>query len=70
MSGINYFHSVSNMKYVILIFFGIFAVISAFMPKYENNQVVKDNLTTDKKHSVIKKRLTLIKGIIRYVLGN
>lgn len=58
------------MKYVILIFFGIFAAISAFMPKYENNQVVKDNLTTDKKHSVIKKRLTLIKGIIRYVLGN
>ena len=70
MSGINYFHSVSNMKYVILIFFGIFAVISAFMPKYENNQVVIGNLTTDKKHSVIKKLLTLIKGIIRYVLGN
>ena len=70
MSGINYFHSVSNMKNVILIFFGIFAVISAFMPKYENNQVVIGNLTTDKKHSVIKKRLTLIKGIIRYVLGN
>ena len=46
------------MKYVILIFFGIFAVISAFMPKYENSQVVKDNLATDKKHSVIKKRLT------------
>lgn len=50
------------MKYVILIFFGIFAVISAFMPKYENNQVVKDNLTTDNKHSVIKKRLTTEKG--------
>ena len=58
MSGINYFHSVSNMEYVILIFFGIFAVISAFMPKYENNQVVKDNLTTDKNNSVIKKHLT------------
>lgn len=46
------------MEYVILIFFGIFAVISAFMPKSENNQVVKDNLTTDENNSVIKKHLT------------
>ena len=62
MSGINYFHSVNKktngMEYVILIIVGIFAVISAFMPKHENNQVVKDNLTTDEKHSVIKKHLT------------
>ena len=46
------------MEYVILIIVGIFAVISAFMPKHKNNQVVKDNLTTDEKHSVIKKHLT------------
>ena len=45
------------MKYV-LIFFGIFAVISAFMPKCKNKQAAKDNLTTDEKHSVIKKHLT------------
>ena len=50
------------MEYVILIIIGIFAVISAFMPKYEKNQVVKDNLTTDKNNSVIKKHLTTEKG--------
>lgn len=46
------------MEYVILIIVGIFAVISAFIPKCKNKQAAKDNLTTDKNNSVIKKHLT------------
>ncbi len=39
------------MEYVLLIIVGIFAAVSAFMPKCKNKQAVKDNLISVKRNN-------------------
>ena len=53
------------MEYVILIIVGIFAAVSAFMPKWiikDGHKTAKDNLANENNPQVVTKTLTTEKG--------